>query len=200
VVDVKPGIEEQLCVLDNEHNRLCFVAQVLYPSDQSIDIAYLPAALHRPKPEFFPVLTPGQLGIGEDVYTFGSFAIGRAAAQLETGYFGGKVVNFFDEGNAGIPCLTLPCPAVEGMSCSPVLTYHNGPKVVGILIGNRQSRVLASEVIEYTEGGTQYRETVNRIVEFGVAYRVPVLADFLRTIEAPGYLVTDQRVSIPGLE
>src|SRR5712691_643195 len=62
--------------------------------------------------------------------------------------------------------MTLPFPVLEGMSGSPILTYHNGPKVVGIGIGNRQTRILASEVIEFREDNAEFRESINRIVEY----------------------------------
>lgn len=45
----------------------------LYSSDDRLDIAYMPNALQQPKIEFFPILSPEGLHIGENVYTAGFF-------------------------------------------------------------------------------------------------------------------------------
>ena len=86
------------------------------------------------------------------------------------------------------------------MSGSPVLTYHNGPKLVGVAIGNRSSRILASEVIQYKDDKVDFRETVNRIVEFGVAYHCAALIHFLTEAHAAGHVVSDSRIEMAGLE
>ena len=41
--------------------------------------------------------------------------------------------------------MSLSYAVIEGLSGSPVLTYHNGPKLVGMCWGNLQSRIVASE-------------------------------------------------------
>ena len=65
------------------------------------------------------------------------------------------------------------------MSCrSPVSTYQNGLKAVGICFGSEAQRVLASEVVEFTESGGSFAKRSNRIVEFGLAYRVEVIQAF----------------------
>ena len=86
-----------------------------------------------------------------------------------------------------------------------MLTYHNGPKVVGICRGSGSMRVLAQELTETREGTSHYRETLYRIVEFGVAYDHGSLVSFLEgasvlETSASGYLATDTRPDIPGLE
>lgn len=85
------------------------------------------------------------------------------------------------------------------MSGSAVLTYHNGAKVVGIAIGNRSSRILASEILEYKDEKREVRETVNRIVEYGVAYHVATIVGILEDLGVKGYVVSDSRLSLPGL-
>lgn len=71
--------------------------------------------------------------------------------------------------------MTLPFPVIEGLSGSPVTTFHNGTKVVGVCFGSESQRVLASEILEFKEGNREVRETINRVVEFGLAYRVEVI-------------------------
>lgn len=152
------------------------------------------------KVNFFPMLNAATLLIGFDIYTFGFFAIGGQKSEIEQGYFAGKVVNFFNhEKSPTMACLTLPFPVLEGMSGCPILTYHNGPKLVGIGIGNRQSRILASEVIEVEDGSTRFRESINRIVEYGVAHHAVVIQHFLAEASIP-CAVSDDRIPIPNLE
>ncbi len=173
----------------------------MFPVDSNVDMAFLPNAFMRSKAEFFPILLPNQLIIGGDIYTFGYFSIGGALANIEQGYFSGKVVNFFNhEHGSNQASLMLPFPILEGMSGSPVLMYHNGPKLVGLAIGNRSTRVLASETLQYKDEKTEFRETVNRIVEFGVAYHPAAIIHFLHAAGLQGFIVSDERVDMPDLE
>jgi hypothetical protein len=201
VVDI--AIPERNClgVLDSEHNRFVpLPSHPVFPADAAVDLAFLPNAFARPKAEFFPMLTGETLTIGFDVYTFGFFAIGAHQAEIEQGYFAGRIVNFFNhEKSPRMACLTLPFPILEGMSGCPILTYHNGPKLVGVGIGNRQSRILASETIEVEEGSTRFRESINRIVEYGVAYHAVAVQHFLAEASIP-CSVSNDRVAIPNLE
>jgi hypothetical protein len=168
------------------------------PSDPGVDIAYLPEAAGVAKTEFFPILLPSALKIGESVYTYGFFSSG---GDVERGYFAGKVVSFFRyKQTPNQASLMLPYPILEGMSGSPVLTYHNGPKLVGIATGNRTSRIVAAETIEYKDEKREFKETINRIVEFGIAYHCDAVVRFLEQIEVSDFVVSDSRVSIPGLE
>jgi Trypsin-like peptidase domain len=201
VVDIQLQPGQRIAVYDNELNTLSPLPSApLMPQNAQIDVAFLPNALSRTKAEFFPILSPHELKIGEDVYTFGYFAIGGDSKAVEQGYFSGKVVNFFrHETSNQEASFTLPYPILEGMSGSPVLTYHNGPKVVGMGIGNRSSRILASEIIEYKDGKTDFQETVNRIVEFGVGYHCAAIVSFLAHAGVQGFVVSNSAVSIPGL-
>jgi hypothetical protein len=166
-----------------------------------IDMAFLPNALGRPQEQFFPILTPKVLKIGESVYSFGFFSIGGGLANIEQGYFGGQIINFFGHGpDESQASFMVPFPILEGMSGSPVLTYHNGPKLVGLAIGNRSSRILASEILEYEDDKTEFKETVNRIVEFGIAYHPAAILHFLTLAGIESFVSSEERVSVPGLE
>lgn len=80
-----------------------------------------------------------------------------------------------------------------------MLTYHNGPKAVGLAFGSISSRITASEVVEYENDGVKLRETVLRIVEFGLAYGSDALVRLDNELGI-GLTVTDQHLQVPGLE
>ena len=86
------------------------------------------------------------------------------------------------------------------MSGSPVLTYHNGPKVVGVGCENRQHRISISEVLEYKDSQREYKESINRIVEYGLAYHPISIMAFLSSININDFLVSEKGEQIPGLE
>jgi hypothetical protein len=196
VVDITLENGEAVCVLDNERETLVSVETVQYPIEPSLDLAFLPEGLRRAKPEYFPVLDPTQIFVGEDVYSFGSFVV---SGETQEGYFKGNIVNFGRSTPGGHAVLTLSYPVVEGLSGSPVLTYHNGPKVVGLAYGSRSSRVTAAEVLDYDDGNVRVRETVNRIVEFGVAYHAATLVAAADDLGFDLH-VSSEALDIPGLE
>ncbi len=111
--------------------------------------------------------------------------------EIEQGYFAGRIVNFFrSDSTPPVWSLTLPYPMIEGFSGSPILTDFNGPKVAGLGYGNRITRVLASEVVEVQDGLDSFRETINRVVEFGLAYHCDELLTFLDELALRGYTVS----------
>ena len=193
VLDVNTEDGDVLVILDNESNRYVPLGNVEYPKSPDLDIAFVHNALMRPKKEYFPILDPDQIIMGESVYSVGYFV---AATNVDVGYFKGNIVNFRNpEAISKLTSMSLSYPIIEGLSGSPVLTYHNGPKVVGICQGSIQTRITASEVLEYQDDRKEFRETVTRIVELGLAYRADQLIGFLEDINVQGYVVTSQRVS-----
>lgn len=201
VVDITIPAGSSIVTFDNELSRFTpLPLPPVFSTNPEVDMAYLPNALARKKAEYFPILSPAELKIGEDVYSFGYFAIGGDSNSIEQGYFSGKIVNFFNhERSPEVASFTLPYAVLEGMSGSPVLTYHYGPKLVGIGIGNRSSRILASEIIEYTDSQREFKESVNRIVEFGVAHHCAAIQSFLAQVGAQGFEVSAGQVQIAGL-
>lgn len=201
VIEVDLAQGARLGIYDNELQAYRALSQppVVYANPHA-DLALLPNALGRPKAEFLPVLNPQILHVGEDVYSYGYFAIGGVAGALETGYFAGKIVNFHQLEHQSAVMMTLPYAVIEGLSGSPVLTYHNGPKVVGVATGNRSTRILAAETLDYKDGEVDFRETINRIVEFGTAMHCAAIVNFLTGVPGSGIVVSDQRVSVPNLE
>jgi hypothetical protein len=185
---------------DPESEVFALIADPIYSRDDQLDLAFIPGALQRSKTEFFPILTPAALQIGEDVYSFGFFKPDGGDGAATQAYLSGKIVNVFSvDANRGIHCMLLPYAVIEGMSGSPVLTYHNGPKVVGMATGNQMQRVVAHEVMDYQGTEREYKETINRIVEFGVAYHAATLISFLQEIGVSQMVVSDQQVIISGL-
>ena len=202
--------DELLAIFDNERHVLVPVdpESVVFPvSSSRLDLAFIQNALRRSKAQFFPLLEPTSITIGESIYSFGYFRsqgndlVDAVAGTGEYGYFKGNIVNFSGSRvTPGSTALSLSYPIVEGLSGSPVLTYHYGPKVVGMCYGNVQSRVTAREVIEYKDQSVEYKETVVRIVEFGRAHHAAGIIAFLQEALVEGFVVSSHRVNIPGLE
>jgi hypothetical protein len=144
-------------------------------------------------------LEPPNVITGEDVYSLGFFLEAGETIQTKHGYFKGNIVNMASTPASGHASLTLSYPVVEGLSGAPVLTYHNGPKVVGLAFGSVSSRVVASEVVEYEEGNLKLTETVSRIVEFGLAYHSALLVSIANELGV-ALRISSDHVDIPGLE
>ena len=190
-----------IAVYDNELGRFVSISKFVFPLNQTSDLAFLPNALNRVKKEFVPILEPSRLTIGEEVYSFGYYAIGGRVEDVTQGYFSGRIINMFhNKVISEFPSLLLPYPVIEGMSGSPVMTYHNGPKLVGVCYGNQQQRIVASEIVEYQDDKKEYKETINRIAEFGLAYHPSGLISFLMEKSISDFIVSEQKVEIEGLE
>ena len=195
VTDVNKNDDELIVIVDGELNHVVAIGEIQYPEQPDLDIAFIPNALRRKKQEFFPVLSPEVIVMGQDVYSVGFFMSGN---QPEVGYFKGNIVSLGQSTEiTRFASISLSYPVIEGLSGSPVLTYHNGPKVVGLCHTSVQSRIAPREILEYEDDRITLKETVTRIVELGLAHRADVLIDFLREIQAPGYVVSSQRV--PGI-
>ena len=193
VVDVNMKDDELVVVIDAEMNRAIPVDEIKYPLRPDFDVAFIPNAFRRPKRHFFPILPPQLILMGEDVYSFGFYV---ADGNANPGYFKGNIVNLkqFKE-SPGLAGMSLSYAVIEGLSGSPVLTYHNGPKVLGLCHGSVQSRIAPREILEYQDERLELRETVTRIVELGQAYHASALIRFLDEVGAQGYIVSSERVS-----
>lgn len=185
-----------LAIIDSKTSTVIEVEDIIFSEHDGLDLAYLPNALSRTS-DLLPVLSSGSLLVGEDVRTFGFYSPSGLLANCSDGLFKGHLVSFRASPH-GIAVLSFPI--IEGLSGSPLMTYHNGTKVVGICFGSESQRVLASEIVEHSSGGSHYRETVNRIVEFGLAYRVEEIEAFAREIGIHSSMtISDQRLDMPDL-
>ena len=195
VVDVNMNDDESVVIVDAEMNQAIPVEEIKYASRPDFDVAFIPDAFRRPKRHFFPVLSPQRILMGEDVYSVGFFV---SDGNVVAGYFKGNIVNLeqFKE-SPGLAGMSLSYAVIEGLSGSPVLTYHNGPKILGLCHGSVQSRIAPREILEYQDERLELRETVTRIVELGQAYHASSLIQFLEEVGAQGYVVSSERV--PGI-
>ncbi|MYC97311.1 MAG: trypsin-like peptidase domain-containing protein [Caldilineaceae bacterium SB0661_bin_32] len=195
VLNIDKKDNETLAVIDNERGQIVPIQKYDFSKQYDLDMAFIPNAFQRKKAEFFPILSPDRILMGEDVYSVGYYMTG---INPKAGYFKGNIVNFSAFQHPA-ESLSLSYPVIEGLSGSPVLTYHNGPKVVGLCYGSVQSRVVASEIVEYQDDRVKHQETVNRIVELGQAYHANALISFLRDISVHEFTVSSERLTIPGL-
>ena len=208
VLQAAIGSNESLVILDNETQNAVSIdiTTCITPANPNIDMAFIPNALRRNKREFFPLLIPQEVNIGHDVYSYGYFLSSSSedknvdTYEINHGYLKGNVVNFASSPKTyGSAAMSLSYAVVEGLSGSPVLTYHNGPKVVGMCYGNIQSRVVASEVIEYKDEMIEFKETISRIVEFGRAHHAAYIVEFLKSAGVSDLIVSSDRVQLAGL-
>ena len=194
VTDVNKADDEVVVVVDQALNRMVPIREARYPCNSGLDIAFLPNALGRAKKEFFPIASSEIIMMGLDVYSVGFFV---GEGEPNVGYFKGNVVNLTQhKGRDSVGGMSLSYPVVEGLSGSPVRTYHNGPKVVGVCHGSLQSRIAPREVLEYQDERVTLKETVSRIVELGQAYHANILVEFLEETGTHNYVVSSERV--PG--
>lgn len=199
VVDHRLEEGQSLALFESGTDRFIPVNDIRLPS-KHIDLAVLPGAIPE-KTEFIPMLFPNLVIIGESAFTFGYYTRAGTAMGLSRGYFSGHIVNIDDAADfGGERMITLPFPVVEGLSGSPVLTYHNGPKLIGVCIGSESHRVLASEVLEVEDGVAKFRETVHRIVEFGLAYHPMAILSALKDVGINVAYLDDNHVPMAGLE
>ena len=177
--------------------------QIWTVKPEALDLALILDAFSQEERPFFPILPHENIMIGSDVYTFGFFMTsgtgrgGPAAGDDSQGYLKGNIVNVSQPPHeGGVQRISLSYAVIQGMSGAPVLTYHNGVKVVGLYYGNVQSRVVAAEILEHDADGTTFRERVERIVEFGRAYPSPVLAAALEVSPAKGWAITADQTGV----
>ncbi len=208
VLDVRTTHDERIVIYDNENGHVVPIDtdKCLRPADPAFDVVFIPNALKRQKEEFLPLIAPDTVIAGEDVYSYGYFLSSSSEIATEVtneinqGYFKGNIVNFSKSPKTpGSVSMSLSYAVVEGLSGGPVLTYHNGPKVVGMCHGNIQSRVTASEILEFKDATTEYRETITRIVEFGRAHHAAALVAFLREVKVQDFIVSSDRIQLTGL-
>jgi hypothetical protein len=189
--------DARLAIIDRLGDlRVLLIEDVIYPKDDSLDLAFLPRALDRPSKRF-PLLPAPDFLVGASIHTYGFYSQSGRVDALYDGYFAGNVVRFYTDNYSRA---VRSFPVIEGLSGSPVMLYHNGTKATGICYGSEQQRVLAAEIMDSHEGDAHYRETVNRVVEFGLALRSEVIASFAAEIPDCEPVVTADRVPDPELE
>jgi hypothetical protein len=203
VVEVRDASDNLLpvAILNTENGQARLARRITVPESPDLDLAFIPEGVDRDDGGYFPMLPDAQLELGTDIYSFGYYAERASLDAMTAGYFSGRVVTAKsgdpDRGDWGY--LALPYAVIEGMSGSPILTYHNGTKLVGICHGSLSQRVMAYEVLDMEDGDVRYRERVDRIVEFGQGYPVRAIEWFLRSQGIEGFTVTADRIEIPDI-
>lgn len=190
------GQEIQPFLLDFGNLVMRPLTQARFSKDPVVDLAYLPNALGREHAEFLPILDPEHILIGIDAACYGFLSTNAGRFPARGGYFSGAISSVVAGDRGGKDCL-LPYPIVEGMSGAAITTFHNGTKVIGVAHGSQSQRVLASEITEVDDGGSHYKETIVRMIEFGLAHHAQTLIDFLGEVEAEGYVVSKERLPPP---
>jgi hypothetical protein len=197
-VDRKLEPSPKLVLRDSENDRFIPLSQ--YKSLEGYDLAFFTNAIPDKK-EYFPVLSPEKVLIGEDAITMGMFSVGGVVSSVDKGYFRGNIINIYRNPNkSNCWSMVLPYPVIEGLSGSPVYTAYNGTKLIGICYGSVSQRIIASEVVEFDEDGKKSTESVTRIVEFGQAYVAGEIINFLARLAIPGITISEKDEHIPNLD
>lgn len=186
---------DQMVLLDNETNEFCIIDKFLH--DQKLDIALLINPLKKGRKHFLPIIDSSILFIGKDVFTVGYYKDQGTKEKVVQGYFKGNIVNFSPNGLVkGGLVSKVSFPIIEGLSGSPLLTYHKGVKVVGMNVGNNEHRIQQSIVMEYRDNEKHFQETTNRIVEFGISLHPMMIVTFLKRNNIEEYLMTSEHFDI----
>lgn len=179
VVDIALEPGTVLGVYDGASRRVHPLTKITYPDDPQLDLALLPDALPN-RTGAFPLLDHDEAYMGTHVQVVGYVPY---EGGVELANFQGAVVRADDPAKSQSH-FALPFAAVEGLSGSPVIVSGmGGPIIGGVVYGSEQQRVLAAEVIDVEDDQVRYRETTNRIVEFGRAYSLTVLRSFLDSLD-----------------
>lgn len=195
VVEQAEAKGNSVAIVNNNTKELIVVNKIL--RDVANDLAVLINPFNEIKCKFFPIIQPDTLTIGEDVYTYGFYKDFWNSDIVHNGYFKGHLVNFSPTSLASNSLsATISFPIIEGLSGSPLLTYHNGPKLVGLNLGNIQQRIQQSVVMEYTSPNKQFQEVTSRIIEHGISLHPSVIIDTLQNLGITNYLCTNESFDI----
>ena len=200
VVDVDLGDDERLAIVDHYGQHLYPLETKLFSADPSLDLACIRSSALHDTSQYLPILPPTHIKMGLDVHTFGHYLPAGERIKTRHGFFKGHVINVTDAMPNGHAALTLSYSILEGLSGSAILTYHNGPKIAGLAIGNATSQIVAREYAEYANPAKDVyeKETIKRIVELGQAHHVTAIVKFAREHSLP-VTMTSKRTEIHGL-
>lgn len=187
----------ELGVYDFVEKQLRRVHNWLPDPANHLDLVYMPNALPAPRQAFYPIMDPGAIWDGAELFTYGFYRVGE---ELQRGHFRGHLVSTGAIRKAGPQILSLPFPVIEGISGSAVITQHRGHKLIGVCFGSQSQRVRAYEIIDQLDGATQYKETAWRVVEYGQAYHAAELVAFADRLELTSLSVAKDRTTTPGLD
>lgn len=140
----------------------------------------------------FPHIYQADTLLGKDVHALGTFVTQRAAGEisLERWLLRGYVTRHGADLNAwphhSKSVCELSFPSLEGFSGYPVLYVDSRIRkelLLGMLCGNRRSRLESVYSEERRDGQNVYRSSTERSVEFGVAHTASDILAYLRDLE-----------------
>lgn len=120
-------------------------------------------------------LVPQDVLIGEGVFSW------RYPLHEDGGarYLKGHISRFLEPFGRGEPSYELSFEVARGISDSPLLLYHNGVKVTGLVYGNGRSEIVDDYVEEHLTSDKKEMHIVKRVISYGLAYRLQTLRDLL---------------------
>jgi hypothetical protein len=195
---------DSLAIFDQLTKQHIPLPTPLLSRDPTVDLAYLPGTIPG-KREFLPILEPDEFFPGLETFTYGFFALGGLPNDVEDGVFSGRVVNIkkipSDPRGKNHQSLVLPYSVIEGLSGGPVLVDRHGTKLTGICYGNVEQRIEKSSDLIVEKDGKTTKESISRIVSFGLAYSGSTILDFLNDVGVKGHCRSRLPVHhIPGIE
>ena len=103
--------------------------------------------------------------------------------------------------NTALSRCELSFPVLSGFSGAPL--YGNVPiapfqqdnwRIMGMVYGNFESTILTYADKSYSEDGSEYKESMYRILELGLAHSAKDLLILLKNLDVPDIAVTVEKV------
>ena len=118
-----------------------------------------------------------KFGMGLEIAAFGFTYNGKFEGRIKVDQrcLKGNIVllaeheHIFDKRSPSV--IETSFPSIEGFSGGPLFTGEC-KYLIGMMYGNRESRIEAHSFIEIDKNGEKYKEVHNRIVELGLAHSV----------------------------
>ena len=111
------------------------------------------------------MLSSDDIIMGQDVYSVGFYVAGGNTAA---GYFKGNIVNFVSSGGSStLTEMSLSYAVMQGLSGSPVLTYHHGPKVVGLCHMNYKLALHRTRFLSIETNNLHIRKRLQGLLSWG---------------------------------
>jgi hypothetical protein len=159
-------------------------APVLDPSERPLDLAVFESPLSRETPPIGFTYSE-TVRMGSPAWAAGYFTRSPIRYEIEPAFLSGRASSVMTglQTQHGAAEIVLPFPIIEGFSGTPLM-IDQGERagLAGVCHGSRQQRAVAEEVIEVEEDGQKRSQVTYRVVEFGLAFHVNSVAEFLRRV------------------
>lgn len=134
--------------------------------------------------KIFPILDR-EYNPGHDVRAFGFTNIGRKGSNVKVnarmlkGYIVSHAVE--SEHPQAKTINEVSFPSLKGFSGSPLVSEENG-SLVGMLFSNHESSIEVHSFIDVEDNGEQFKESIYRIIELGLAHSAKDLIQFIEDL------------------